>query len=258
MFDVYESIISFTNEYAMFLSDPVKHVFRSFGAWAAFTDVPPKELPKKREAYFLATYPGRGDALSRLLNLEDEMEKEATIRFLCLADHIFDKLPELTTAADDIEKSMANKLEDRNLLSRLIGRTVGDTKIKIHVSQMEPRAISVHHLNQLGIFLSVGADIDLDNYMSISDEALLTVFKALADHSRLRIVQALLNNNMTTSALATRVNLTLSTVNHHLKQLVEANLVTLDAGSKAGKGASYTANKTLMRAFSEYSRTTLA
>lgn len=257
MFDVYESIISFTNEYAQFLSEPVKRIFRSFGAFAVLTDTSFKDLTKRREAFFVTQYPGSGDALSRILRLDDETEKEAAIRFLYLDAVIFDKLPQTSAPKDEIEQEMAEKLKDPELLSRLIGFPVGDTPIKIHISQMEPRAINLHVFEKLGIFLSVGADIDLDQYKAMSEDHLLAVFKALADGSRLRIVQALLKNHLTTSEIATRVDLTLSTVNHHLKQLVEANIVGLDPSSKAGKGALYTVNKTKMHHLLDLLRTKL-
>lgn len=247
MFDVYESIISFTNEYALFLSEPVKRIFRSFGAYAVLTDTSFKDLTKRREAFFVAQYPGSGDALSRILKLEDETEKEAAIRFLYLDADIFEKLPQTSAPKDQIEKEMAEKLKDPVLLSRLAGILVDDTPLKIHISQMEPRAIHRHDFGKLGIFLSVGADIDLDQYKAMSEDHLLIVFKALADSSRLKIVQVLLDGKLTMSDIATRVDLTLSTVNHHLRQLIEANLVSLDLSSKAGKGALYTVNKMKMR-----------
>lgn len=258
MFDAYESIVAFTNEYAIFLSEPVKNVFRAFGAWAALTGVPVADLAKKREAYFLDIYPGTGDALSRLLKITDETEKEATIRFLFLDETVFKRLPQTTSKpTDKIVNEMTKRLRDPALISRLIGIETGDTPIKILVSQMEPREIHMHHFATRGIFLAVGADIDLDAYQSVSEGQLLDVFKALADSSRLKIVTSLLQKKATTTELAKETNLTLSTVNHHLKQLIEANLVSLDVSSKSGKGASYTCNKAEMRTILNLVRTNI-
>lgn len=60
----------------------------------------------------------------------------------------------------------------------------------------------------------------------MTEERVLQLFKCLADRSRLRIVQALLEEDMYTERLAQRLALTPATISFHLKKLEEARLVT--------------------------------
>ena len=60
----------------------------------------------------------------------------------------------------------------------------------------------------------------------MTEERVLQLFKCLADRSRLRIVQALLQEDMYTERLAQRLALTPATISFHLKKLEEAGLVT--------------------------------
>ena len=59
----------------------------------------------------------------------------------------------------------------------------------------------------------------------MTEERVLQLFKCLADRSRLRIVQALLQEEMYTERLAQRLALTPATISFHLKKLEEAGLV---------------------------------
>ena len=60
----------------------------------------------------------------------------------------------------------------------------------------------------------------------MTEERVLQLFKCLADRSRLRIVQSLLQEEMYVERLAQRLGLTPATISFHLKKLEEAGLVT--------------------------------
>ena len=60
----------------------------------------------------------------------------------------------------------------------------------------------------------------------MTEERVLQLFKCLADRSRLRIVQSLLQEDMYVERLAERLGLTPATISFHLKKLEEAALVT--------------------------------
>ncbi len=62
---------------------------------------------------------------------------------------------------------------------------------------------------------------------ALAQEELLNLLKALADDSRLKIIQLLNEREYTVGDLATRVELTDPTVSHHLSRLREIGLVTL-------------------------------
>ena len=58
------------------------------------------------------------------------------------------------------------------------------------------------------------------------EKQLLTIFKALADGSRLKIIGLLADQPYTVEQLASMLNLRPSTVSHHLSKLSEAGLVS--------------------------------
>ncbi len=58
-------------------------------------------------------------------------------------------------------------------------------------------------------------------------EHLLYLLKALADKSRLRVLNQLANGEMTVGSLATNIGLSEPTISHHLARLREAGLVNL-------------------------------
>lgn len=57
-------------------------------------------------------------------------------------------------------------------------------------------------------------------------EESIQIFKCLADHSRVQIVQSLMAEDMYVERLAERLNVTAPTVSFHLKKLEEAGLVS--------------------------------
>jgi DNA-binding HxlR family transcriptional regulator len=79
-------------------------------------------------------------------------------------------------------------------------------------------------------------------------EELLGMLKALADDSRLKIIQFLNEREHTVGELAQRVELTDPTVSHHLSKLRESGLVTLRT---AGNQRFYRANATGLARFKQ-------
>ena len=59
----------------------------------------------------------------------------------------------------------------------------------------------------------------------MTEEQVLQLFKCLADRSRLRILQSLLQEDMYAERLAQRLGVTPATVSFHMKKLEEAGLV---------------------------------
>ena len=60
----------------------------------------------------------------------------------------------------------------------------------------------------------------------MTEEQVLQLFKCLADRSRLRILQSLLQEDMYAERLAQRLGVTPATVSFHMKKLEENGLVT--------------------------------
>ncbi|BAJ63632.1 metalloregulator ArsR/SmtB family transcription factor [Anaerolinea thermophila] len=67
---------------------------------------------------------------------------------------------------------------------------------------------------------------EIQNPSSSTVNELLAFFKALSDANRLRILGVLANQSMSVEQISTSLNLSPSTVSHHLAKLSEAGLVT--------------------------------
>ena len=93
------------------------------------------------------------------------------------------------------------------------------------------------------MFLCIGDQVSLDRPEVPVGEELQALCRALGDPSRFAIVQALMKEPLAVAQIAQQVDLSLSTVIHHLKQLAEARAVSLQLGSKGGRGSLYQLNR---------------
>ena len=105
--------------------------------------------------------------------------------------------------------------------------------------------LTVPHLaicNKIDTFASVNKKIDIKRIERIS--------KALGDPYRIKIMEAIKKEQdcLQCSAIVEMFELAQSTVSHHMKQLVDADLVYLE---KDGRNAKYKVNH---ETFSEYVR----
>lgn len=83
-----------------------------------------------------------------------------------------------------------------------------------------------------------------DNTEQEVTERLVTLFKALADPSRLRILGAVAERPMTGKELAEQLDLSLPTVSHHLSKLMAVRLVQ---ATRAGQSHAYALNSHALR-----------
>jgi ArsR family transcriptional regulator len=65
------------------------------------------------------------------------------------------------------------------------------------------------------------------------------IFKALSNDSRMKIIDLLDNNNLCACKITEELNLTQSTISHHMKILEDANLINI---TKVGKWCHYSIN----------------
>ena len=79
-------------------------------------------------------------------------------------------------------------------------------------------------------------------------EAAITLFKALADESRLRLIVLLANDECSVEELSSRLGLTPPTVSHHLTKLKETGLVRMRS---QGTSHIYRLDTEALRAFSK-------
>ncbi len=75
--------------------------------------------------------------------------------------------------------------------------------------------------------------------MDITFDKSAAVFKALSDPNRLMIIDLLLNGELCACQLLDQLNISQSTLSHHMKSLCEAGVVT---GRKEGKWMFYSIN----------------
>ena len=75
--------------------------------------------------------------------------------------------------------------------------------------------------------------------MEYSERELAAVFKALGDENRIRILKMLRNGEVCTCRLLEELNITQSTLSHHMKILCDARIVN---SRKKGKWVHYSLN----------------
>jgi len=72
---------------------------------------------------------------------------------------------------------------------------------------------------------------------------IVSIFKALGDHSRLRMIQEISECEVTVELLCEKLKLVSSTVSHHAKKLVNAGLIEM---RKEGKAVIYSINREIL------------
>ena len=88
---------------------------------------------------------------------------------------------------------------------------------------------------------------------SLSIKQVEKISKALGDPYRLKIMKIVSNNNSCTQCcdVSAEFNLAQSTMSHHIKQLVEAELLIAD---KDGRNLKFAINKEICSAYAAYIR----
>ncbi len=231
------------------------NVLLQYCAWCDMMKFEDSKFKEKREEFFCNSIPGEGDALTRILSEENEGNRKAQIEFLFSSINFIDEFKKLDIEErGDTKKKekQQNKIKDPSILTQLVGVSLNPgVHLHTHVSIVNNKGIQMFYYKDLGVFISVGIDVDIDNYSKYKSMDFLDIFKALGDESRFNMVKLLNKESLTKGQLAERVNLTLPTVNHHLKQLSACGLVSLVLGSKEGKGALYRLNGKVIKEIME-------
>lgn len=260
MFDMYESCLQLTDALKGELPGETKEKMLQFCAWAAMKGIDSSDLYANREIFIQDICASGGDVVQCILNLDDEKEKADLMRLMLIGKEVWDRLDSFPSQPDihpDLLTDMLELVQKPFILHRLIAIDPEDTPLYVHVSNFAPQMIKMHFINGLGIFLCVGKAVDLSTYDAFTTDDLLAIFKALSDSSRLSMVRELLSSPLTSSQLAERVGITLSTVNHHMKVLMDVGLVSLAITEITRKGAAYSANRDVMKEVLGYLDTNL-
>ncbi|MDO5725059.1 MAG: metalloregulator ArsR/SmtB family transcription factor [Tissierellia bacterium] len=247
MFEIYERLQILLKDGELIEPELIGPL-ETYCAWASMNEI--KDLKGNIEIYIKNMLEADGEPLKLILDLAEESQKSPLIKLLYLDEKIWDKLEnmKIEERVDPKKREeMLKKLKEPGTIYRMIAVDPSDSKLFIHISKSSPNKFNMHYIMNSGIFLSVGENIDIEKFSKRTEEDLISAFKALSDENRLKIFRMLLEESMTTSQIAEKIGLTLSTVNHHLKSLISANLVGLEISSHTGKGAKYLSNKNALR-----------
>lgn len=260
MFDVYELVDSFLNSHEGARYDSLAENLRQYAAWLSLMGLGADDLEGSRQAFLDALLPGPEDFLSRLFKLPDGVDKEGLIRLICADQALWEKIKHHRPICFFLSPERSQEaLQDRQLLGQKMNLTIPERlPLKVVDNRVSSESARMFYFESQGIFISIGRDVSLLPKDDMNPEELLAVFKALGDQSRLSMVKSLMADPQTASQLAKAAGISLSTVNHHIKQLIAARLVVLELGSEEGKGASFVLNRTFIRALIQDMEATLA
>lgn len=241
MFDIYEKTLKVLKEESF--SSELNEEILSYISWRILTKK--KKGSSGVQEYYKEHLPGEGDALTKIL--ADPDKQESRLRLLLLPEEFWTKIEEttLSTKPDlEKEKALAEQLKSPLALQRLI-KTSLDPKLSLiqHFSYEAPKDVRMFYFGGDEVFLALGIDHAKEQKQSFTQEERLAIFKALADESRLTIFNALLKERLSSTELSEKAEVSLSTVNHHMKTLIQVGLVVLDLDSKDRRGSGFIANK---------------
>lgn len=221
----------------------------AYAAWCALRGIPAEEWNQHKDAYLQQQQPGEGDGLDRALKTADPLQRRALVEFyyqqVDLAGLQPPAVPSAMAEAD--RKAALEKLSQPQTLNRLLGVELQpNTPMDIHLSAVAGERMYMFYFMEEGMFLCIGEQVPLNEPDTSWSEDLQVLCRALGDPSRFAIVQALLKEPLSVAQIAQQVDLSLSTVIHHLKQLTEARAVSLQLGSKGGRGSLYQLNRSAL------------
>ncbi|QSX04748.1 winged helix-turn-helix transcriptional regulator [Sedimentibacter sp. zth1] len=249
MFDVYDLCVKFIEENRQLpyckTDDMGNSLLLKYCSWCILKNVPNDCFNTSIENFFKETIEGKGDALTKILSDKNSENKKIQIEFLySKIDYINEfKKYDINTPVDEQKRKKQLELITQPLiLNRIINVSIAKTTpIKYHISSTD-KNIRMFYFKNFGVFISVGIDFDLAIDEKHTFKEYIEVFKALSDESRLKIVMELSKKSLTPVQLSDKVNITLSTINHHIKKLCECRIVSMKLGDKIQKGIQYNLN----------------
>lgn len=254
-FDNYEMIVSFSlsNQRSYCKAETFSDaILPAFGAYCLLQNIPVAAWERSLfEQYIAFLYDTPGDVIEKILSIE-EMDKRRGFTELY---YEFDSAKQALLQTSGLScpaLENAARIEEAvfspNMIETLFSVSpVPGTPVVVHVSPLLSRELHMFTFRDLGVVLVIGEQADIPTHLKDNRQNYLEVFKALADESRLNIVSVLLDEPMTVSEIAARVNLTLSTVNHHIKSLMLTGIVAMETKTAPGRGVRYTVNQPKIR-----------
>ncbi len=246
--NLYERYLKYLNKNGKFFDNT--DINLSYLAWFHLKKEPLENVNILRKEFLEDSIEGEGDVLDRIL--KNNIDTKAYIEFLYSDLDLYNILINIEdeNKSRDIkaENILLDKYANRKSLNKILNISISNNiKIQSEISYIDKKNIRMYYFKGLAVFITIGIDYKNDDIVENNDlSKYLSIFKALSVESRLQIVKELLFEELTTSELSQRLNISLSTVNHHLKSLIEVGIVGLQLESKSGKGACYKLNKDII------------
>lgn len=230
MFDIYESYKTLS------LEGVEPELITQFAAWCVLGDVRQLNEPVKL-AFLDDLLHGEGDLLERILQRDEDQKSLLWFWRADLSRAAFDRVPPAVTENQRHTFLARRSLDD---LAHLLGLAAAPEGTVLHLTDTGKRDIKFY------FFVKAGPILIADLAVADSEETAYDYagfFKTLADDTRLTLIRALAAGPRTQSELAEIGGISLPTVTHHLKRLIEYRLVALRLDSKEGRNAEFVFNQ---------------
>lgn len=258
MFDAYERVNLYSKKNSkMSICDAYDEGISLIKRYSAFLILKQREFSFNREAKedFLKELieEKNTDVLANILEQDFEAaQKKQLIEFWYTPESLADEINQFKLeAADDFEekeKQQLRELENEDRMNQLTNLKFDNSvRFMKNISFTEPNRIEVLIFTNLGCFVSVGCDVDLNQNNIHTFDEYLTIFKALGDASRFQMFNILLQEPQNATQLSEKLNLTLPTITHHIKTLSQSGIVSPVISTLSHKGTMYQVNKELIR-----------
>lgn len=150
------------------------------------------------------------------------------------------------------EVEIKTVLSKKEVLLSLIKVKINNSKVKIHFDYINKDKLSMFFLVDYGVFLSVGINLDFNDLSNMENVNIGEVIKAIGDPTRFNIIKGLINKDMTSTEISKLVGVSLSTVNYHVKELMQQDIVSLSLTQNESRGGSLSLNKDFLRKILDY------
>lgn len=258
MFDAYERVNLYSKKNSkMSICDAYDEGISLIKRYSAFLILKQREFSFNREAKedFLKELieEKNTDVLANILEQDFEaVQKKQLIEFWYTTESLADEINQLKLeVVDDFEekeKQQLRELENEDRMNQLTNLKFDNSvRFMKNISFTEPNRIEVLIFTNLGCFVSVGCDVDLNQNNIHTFNEYLTIFKALGDASRYQMFNILLQEPQNATQLSEKLNLTLPTITHHIKTLSQSGIVSPVISTLSHKGTMYQVNKELIR-----------
>lgn len=138
------------------------------------------------------------------------------------------------------EEKLIKQIKDPNYIKRLVNISFSENiELITYISLVDSEKMSMYYEENKGVVLVLGYKFKLEKIQEYNHADTLNKLKALADATRLKILEFILEKYMSASELSLLLDLTIPTIAHHLKVLSSAGIITSFIENDGGSKISY-------------------